>query len=205
MNHTIEPKLPKWDFRDNFITVIDDAFPEDFCDELIWFYERANSAGVTYTRKQHENAASTFKKDTSFNVDFIDLTISRTWEIYSGANSIINNHFNTYFDQYDVQCSMIVQGIKIQKTNPSEGYHIWHPDGGGDPTGHGSKRAATFIYYLNDIEEGGETEFLYQKERVKPVKGRGVWFPACYTHLHRGNPPLSNTKYILTGWLEYSE
>jgi len=25
----------------------------------------------------------------------------------------------------------------------------------------------------------------------------------AFTHTHRGNPPLSNTKYIMTGWLEY--
>ena len=28
------------------------------------------------------------------------------------------------------------------------------------------------MIYLNDIEDGGETEFLYQGVRVPPVKGR---------------------------------
>ena len=26
-------------------------------------------------------------------------------------------------------------------------------------------------------------------------------FPASFTHLHRGNPPLTGEKYIITGWL----
>jgi len=26
---------------------------------------------------------------------------------------------------------------------------------------------------------------------------------AAFTHTHRGNPPLSNAKYIVTGWTEF--
>ena len=60
-----------------------------------------------------------------------------------------------------------------------------------------------FILYLNDVDEGGETEFLYQSRRVKAKAGTVVLWPAAYTHVHRGNPPLSGSKYILTGWLEF--
>jgi hypothetical protein len=60
----------------------------------------------------------------------------------------------------------------------------------------------TFILYLNDIDEGGETEFLYYPKRVKAKQGRLILWPAGFTHTHRGNPPLSNTKYVMTGWIE---
>ena len=66
-------------------------------------------------------------------------------------------------------------------------------------------RICSFILYLNDLEEGGETEFLYQSKRIKPIKNRLIIWPASYTHVHRGNPPLSGTKYIITGWVEYGE
>jgi hypothetical protein len=59
------------------------------------------------------------------------------------------------------------------------------------------------ILYLNDVEEGGETEFLYFSKRVKPKQGTLLLFPASFTHTHRGNPPLSGTKYIMNTWLEY--
>ena len=58
------------------------------------------------------------------------------------------------------------------------------------------------MIYLNTIEEGGETEFLYLKKREKPVEGKLLIFPAGFTHTHRGNPPLKGDKYILTSWLE---
>jgi quercetin dioxygenase-like cupin family protein len=57
------------------------------------------------------------------------------------------------------------------------------------------------MFYLNDVDEGGETEFYYQQQKVKPVKGRMVIAPAGFTHTHRGNKPESNDKYILTSWV----
>jgi hypothetical protein len=59
------------------------------------------------------------------------------------------------------------------------------------------------ILYLNDVEEGGETEFLHQGKRIKPTKGTLILAPASYTHAHRGNPPLSNDKIIITSWVEF--
>ena len=54
--------------------------------------------------------------------------------------------------------------------------------------------------YLNTIDEGGETEFLYINKRVKAKEGRVVIFPAGYTHTHRGNPAIGQDKYLVTSW-----
>ena len=50
----------------------------------------------------------------------------------------------------------------MQKTEPMQGYHSFHHE----RTGHNNnKRCLVWTIYLNDIEEGGETEFLYQKKK----------------------------------------
>ena len=85
----------------------------------------------------------------------------------------------------------------LQKTNPTEGYHDWHSESNSIACAH---RTLVWSVYFNDLEGSGETEFLYQKQKIKPKEGRIVIFPGSFTHLHRGNPPMS-TKYIATGWL----
>jgi hypothetical protein len=67
-----------------------------------------------------------------------------------------------------------------------------------------NSRVSVFLMYLNSIHKGGETEFLYSGQRIEPVEGRLLIWPASYTHTHRGNPPLGGqTKYVMTGWIEY--
>ena len=54
--------------------------------------------------------------------------------------------------------------------------------------------------YLEVPKEGGETEFLHQSLRIKPIVGRTLIWPAGFTHMHRGNPPLDGEKMYITGW-----
>ena len=84
----------------------------------------------------------------------------------------------------------------LTKIEPSEGYHSWHCE---DLTYDCQQRHLAWMVYLNDVEEGGETEFLYQQRKIRPKRGMGMIWPGSFTHLHRGNPPMS-TKYSLTGW-----
>jgi hypothetical protein len=93
--------------------------------------------------------------------------------------------------------------INAQKyTAGKGGYPYWHseiyPQQASTEALH---RNLLFMFYLNDVDEGGETEFYYQQQKVKPVKGRMVIAPAGFTHTHRGNKPESNDKYILTSWV----
>ena len=57
--------------------------------------------------------------------------------------------------------------------------------------------------YLNDVTEGGETEWYYQKLKIKPKKGLTVIWPADWTYQHRGIPSKTHHKYIITGWFSF--
>lgn len=88
--------------------------------------------------------------------------------------------------------------FNIQRTLPGGGFHSWHFEASlGFPN-----RFLVWSLNLNDIEEGGELEFKDWSQRIKPKKGSMTLFPAFYTHLHRGNPPLKEEKWIATGWYE---
>lgn len=98
-------------------------------------------------------------------------------------------------------------GINMQHYRKnSGGYHHWHSEHFPHPTDPEQKslhRVLFWLLFLNDVEEGGETEFYYQKTRIKPRAGRLLLSPCSFTHTHRGNVPVSQDKYILTSWVMY--
>ncbi len=56
----------------------------------------------------------------------------------------------------------------------------------------------SFYIFLNDVEQGGETEFSYQSIQFQPRRGDMLVFPAYYTHAYRNHAPVSNNKYCLS-------
>jgi hypothetical protein len=95
--------------------------------------------------------------------------------------------------------------VNIQKYDQGVGgYPAWHsenyPEEGRFEALH---RVLLYMVYLNDVDEGGETEFFYQKLKIKPKKGTLVIAPAAWTHTHRGNTPVSGDKYIATSWIKF--
>lgn len=192
---------------EDFIHVYDNAVDSKFCTDLIDFFEWSRNNNRVWTR-EHE-AMAHVKKDeaTSLNPQTPE-SINFSYEQLGGYIQEFNTVFwQDIYKEYSDKFSALkdfsqhtIFSYKLQKTNPTEGYHVWHCEHGSPQF---SRRIAAYILYLNDVEEGGETEFLYLSKRVKPKEGRLVLFPAGYTHTHRGNPPLSGTKYIMTGWVEF--
>jgi hypothetical protein len=95
--------------------------------------------------------------------------------------------------------------INLQKyLRGSGGYHHWHseiyPQNASCETLH---RVLLFQFYLNDVEEGGETDFLYQGRKIGAQQGRLIIAPAGFTHTHKGNVPHSGDKYVATSWILY--
>tara|TARA_R100001126_G_C4857415_1_gene165428 strand:- start:56 stop:694 length:639 start_codon:yes stop_codon:yes gene_type:complete len=90
--------------------------------------------------------------------------------------------------------------LNIQKYPIGGGYHAWHAE----REGH-NFRHLVWMTYLNDIKEGGETEFYYQKLKVKPRKGLTLIWPVDWTHTHRGIMAPNEEKMIITGWFSFLE
>lgn len=71
----------------------------------------------------------------------------------------------------------------------------------------GGQRTWTAMIYLNEVEEGGETDFSYLELTVKPIAGLAlIWNnlnPDNTTNeftLHEALPVLSGSKYVITKW-----
>ena len=113
---------------------------------------------------------------------------------------------NLYIEKYsfvnDSEPWTLLEGINIQKYKPNGGFYKWHCERGSGtlPT---VSRHLVFMTYLNDVEDKGETEFYYQKLKVKPEKGLTLIWPTDWTHTHRGISSPTQTKYIATGWFNF--
>lgn len=192
----------------DFIGVYNDVFSKQWCEDVIEYYQYRDSVHKTYLREP-ENVNSMRKEDTSSSIAPINIEELRLSEFDMG----LVDHFNKVFwgqcyEHYKNNYAIVntlnkhaVKGYKIQKTLPGQGYHIWHCES--DGSYQFNSRVLVYTVYLNDVEEGGETEFLYQSRRIKPKQGTCCIFPAAFTHAHRGNPPLAGEKYLLTGWIEF--
>lgn len=120
--------------------------------------------------------------------------------MYHRYSALCDQALKLYFNRYPILKAgrYFHLNCKFQRTRPGEGFHEWHYENIGDTP----FRKLVTMLYLNSVDAGGETEFLYLHRRIEPRQGRLVIFPAGFTHTHRGNPPLSGDKYILTSWLE---
>ncbi len=65
-------------------------------------------------------------------------------------------------------------------------------------------RYLVFLWYLNDVEEGGETRFTDLDMNVQARAGRLLMFPPFWMYQHAGMPPRSNDKYILSTYLLFA-
>ena len=64
-------------------------------------------------------------------------------------------------------------------------------------------RVFAWMTYLNNVEDGGETNFSHYGIRIKPEIGKTLIWPAEWTHAHSGEVLKSGVKYIITGWMHF--
>ena len=198
--------MDKQYYIDNHIGIFKNFMPNEMINNYLNYFNKCEEQGAVYSRNEDEmlvsdNAIDTikgsqgsFKPSTNVamtytNKPFIDMFFKDVYPLYTQKYS--------YLKQLSTHN---ILEVKIQKTKTGEGYHHWHCENAAMKA---RNRILAFMVYLNDVDEGGETEFLYQKCRFKPEKNTLLVWPSQFTHVHRGNPPLSNDKYIITGWVEY--
>jgi hypothetical protein len=183
---------------DNFIREYPNDLSEEFCLHVIDKFERDPIKVQGYTARGVETS---IKRST-------DLLISNHlhWkEEDSAFRSSLTKALEVYYHDVIKSCYQYVgntldTGYNIQRTKPGE-FYGWHNDAAAQQMNGGTyMRIFTFLWYLNDVTEGGETEFI-DGTKIKPEAGKLLLFPATWVHAHQGVTPVSNTKYICTGWV----
>jgi hypothetical protein len=180
------------------------SLDSNFCNEVIQRFEEDNrkSQGVFNNGEINSNIKDSTDLFISDLEDWSDIDKKFNESLVSGLAEYINSlhETNKKITPY-ITRGVVDSGYQIQKTVPGAGF-TWHDDDNivNSLIKQSPLRRLTFIWYLNDIDEGGETEFI-TGEKIKPEAGKLLFFPPLWTFLHRGVPPKSNIKYICTGWI----
>lgn len=191
---------------DNFVYTNKYSLSHALCDEIIETFEKnANKhvQGIT-GRGLNINVKDTTEIliPSSNKIDTIDIHTNRWIKIYNFLiNELmknINNYLKKEIGQNLQQREKNIYSIQIQRYDKNKGHYIWHNDQRVEKS-NSRHRAITFLWYLNTVDEGGETGFINYK--VKPETGKLLLFPSDWSYPHCGNVPISNDKYIMTGWV----
>lgn len=191
----------------DFIAVYSDVYPEGYCQHLISEFERLVQGGAGINRQRGEGADRHRKDDMQLGLNIkahktLDFNDKDTVDLFFDG---LQRCYEEYTNTYSVLKDGKIRGstMKMQRTYPGGGYHVWHGEQGNNAH---ADRVLVYMLYLNTLalEEAGETEFLYQQTRLRPQENTMIVWPAAYTHAHRGNVVHgSNAKYIVTGWFYY--
>ena len=173
------------------------------CDELIDYFE-------AHIAKQQIGSTTSGR---NLNVkDRVDISIAPN-ELNLPGNELLKTYMDCLFacyKDYLVQWPFLKEmGNKLEigvfnlgRYQKGQHFQQMHTERSNLQTLH---RVLAWMTYLNDVDEGGETYFSHYDINIKPKKGLTIIWPAEWTHAHRGNILLGESKYMLTGWMCYQE
>jgi hypothetical protein len=184
---------------DDFLGIYDDAFTPSVCKEFIEYIDLMEKRSLLMKMSESSHT----QDDLGLNFSHCYNLKSWSW-IGESFFPTIKPYISEYINKFSIltEANFMLLDLKVKKIEQGAGFHRWHYENACYAS---LDRFLVIQVYLNTIEEGGETEFLYLNRRVKAEQGRLLIFPSGFTHTHRGNPPIGEDKYILTSWVLLQE
>ena len=191
---------------DPYIYINKHSLSPELCKDIIEIYEK--------TQNKHRATTLNGMNEDVFNAMqcYIKNITDKDWPtIHEFLKQELTNNLKTYMKTLDDQIGdgntyqhlkegIIYNGFHINKYEcNNEGKYDYHIDRY-LTKGMDQERHITFIWYLNDVKEGGETE-MKGNIRIKPESGKLLLFPSTWTYPHCSRKTISNDKYVIVGWL----
>ena len=186
-----------------FIKTYDNALTEEFCQKVCDKFDKddrltpgrlGNVPRVDKRTKDTTDLGVTSLKDAGWGeedkvfFDSLDKHMQMYWEDIEKVKGKTPLASGT---------EVTDKGYQIMRYEP-DGYFHWHHDFIVEKNK--GARIITFIWYLNNANKEGYTEFC-DGTISTPKTGKLLIFPADWMYIHRGRPPKIGRKYICTGWM----
>ena len=151
------------------------SISRELCNDMINLFEREDNRYAGHTA----SGLDTNIKDTT---DFIITKGGARWdkinkllskELNNNVTEYVKKHNNMVHPNYHIFHAnyLSTDSMQLQKYEKNVGKYVYHEDSRCDFTNR-KIRKITFLWYLNDVDEGGETEFWSKhknKTRIREV------------------------------------
>ena len=177
------------------IRVYDGALESEFCAQLVRSFEDMRTEQARNGRGRMPALAHSA---------WTELNVSRVAD--AGFKGFFLHQIDRYLAKYNEDLSLTlpipgsvrVEDLRIKRYSV-ESEDRFQPHW--DSLNETSNRYLVFIWYLNDVLDGGETEFCDLGIKVEARAGRLLVFPPYWMFQHAGLPPRSNDKYMISTYL----
>ena len=174
--------------------VYESAVTDDFCDRALDFYNYNPNLHERYDNDKKPNFTQVnFTRNRNLDFDLHDYFVSKAQEYVAEYRSKLYDT-NFFPEEYGFEEFR----IKHYMNNGIDQFDT-HVD---SASMHSAKRFLAFFWYLNDVELGGETVFM--DTAIRPKKGRLVIFPPFWMFPHKGAAPISDEKFLISSYLNYT-
>jgi prolyl 4-hydroxylase len=174
---------------------------DDLCNEIITWFEKNKELQMQGVNS--EGRVSNNKKTTDITVKPSDLKDDK----YKCFNNYIGELYKCFIDyqhQWPFMKNLIkdvdIGSFNVQKYEKGDHFSQIHTERSSIATLH---RVFAWMTYLNDVDDGGKTNFTHYNIKIKPKIGKTLIWPAEWTHAHAGEILNSGKKYIITGWMHF--
>ena len=171
------------------------------CNEITQLFE--NNKNLQKQGVTGEGRNSKLKKTIDITFRPNDLKKPK-FEILIQYINELHKCFLDYQNQWPFLKSMIktvdIPSFNIQKYSRGDHFASLHSERTTLNTLH---RLFAWMTYLNNVDDGGQTNFSHYGIKIKPETGKTLIWPAEWTHAHTGEILKSGTKYIITGWIHF--
>jgi hypothetical protein len=193
----------------DFVRIYDNTISAKFCKRIINAFDEDEDHHINSTIGLPRVSDPEFRNAIEMNCTKRAGDISSQW---GPIMELLNKHAASSFKRYKhdlIECgyraellfnTVTLEQWRMHRYDPGEHYYKEHIDA---IDVHTSKRMLMMLYYLNTVDEGGETLFESIGRQVNPVEGRLAITPSWFGYPHSAETPISNTKYMIKTYLHY--
>ena len=173
-----------------YVNFIDDIT----CDNIVGVIESQNIPENVFAESKNQIRKNSCLNLTRCGIKKIKELDNFIHSIFSEIHqTYLNDNKYLYFLIRDGKCFIeYLSSEYIYRKYDCEDYYDWHLD-----MTEGKTNLFSYLLYLNDDFEGGETVFLHEKLKISPKKGSLLCFPCDYRMIHKSLKIKKGSKKII--------